>query len=87
MQNWLIKSEITEWSWEMQVVKGVMREPQTGVRGYQAQDFLKQMKPSDKFFTFNLENQIKSFWSKLSKPLSPNKQLHSIDLVGDSHGA
>ena len=47
MQYWLLKSEPTEWSWTMQVAKGDMGEPWTGVRNYQAQGFLKQMKLGD----------------------------------------
>ena len=53
MQYWLLKSEPTEWSWEMQSAKGDKGEPWTGVRNFQAQGFLKQMKQGDQCFFYH----------------------------------
>ena len=53
MQYWLLKSEPTEWSWEMQAAKGDRGEPWTGVRNFQAQGFLKQMKQGDQCFFYH----------------------------------
>lgn len=48
MAYWLFKSEPDAWSWEQQKAKGAEGEEWTGVRNYQARNFmLKEMKPGD----------------------------------------
>lgn len=47
MQYWLFKSEPSEWSWEDQRAKGDAGEEWSGVRNYQARNFMRQMAPGD----------------------------------------
>ena len=43
MQYWLLKSEPSDWSWEMQVGTSLEGEPWTGSQNHQAQRYRKQM--------------------------------------------
>ncbi len=51
MKNWLLKSEPSTWSWDDQVKKGV--DYWDGVRNYQAQNNMKQMKVGDRAFFYH----------------------------------
>jgi predicted RNA-binding protein with PUA-like domain len=51
MAFWLVKSEPTAWSWQDQVRDGVTAW--TGVRNYQACNYLKAMKVGDKAFFYH----------------------------------
>lgn len=51
MAYWLLKTEPNEWSWEDQQKKGT--EPWTGVRNYQARNFLQQMQIGDQAFFYH----------------------------------
>ena len=53
MPFWLFKSEPSEWSWEDQVAKGDAGEEWTGVRNYQARNFMRQMKVGDRGFFYH----------------------------------
>ena len=50
-QYWLLKSEPTTWSWQQQLQ--VESEPWTGVRNYQARNFMKKMKVGDLAFFYH----------------------------------
>lgn len=49
--KWLVKSEPETWSWEDHIKKGV--EPWDGVRNYQANNFMKEMKKGDRAFFYH----------------------------------
>ncbi|MBI2234382.1 MAG: EVE domain-containing protein [Micavibrio aeruginosavorus] len=51
MAYWLMKSEPFEWSWEQQVA--ARTAPWTGVRNYQARNFMKDMKKGDLSFFYH----------------------------------
>lgn len=51
MAYWLMKSEPFEWSWDQQVAAGTA--PWTGVRNYQARNFMKDMKKDDMSFFYH----------------------------------
>jgi predicted RNA-binding protein with PUA-like domain len=51
MAFWLMKSEPFEWSWEQQVT--AKTAPWTGVRNYQARNFMKEMKKGDLSFFYH----------------------------------
>jgi predicted RNA-binding protein with PUA-like domain len=53
MNYWLVKSEPTVWSWDMQVAKGAKGEAWTGVRNFTARQNLKNMKKGDKAFFYH----------------------------------
>ena len=57
---WLLKSEPDTWSWAQQVAKGKTGEPWSGVRNYQARNFLRAMKKGDRgfFYHSNIERAI-----------------------------
>ena len=47
MAYWLVKSEPSTWSWDMQVAKGAKGEAWTGVRNFTARQNLVNMKKGD----------------------------------------
>jgi predicted RNA-binding protein with PUA-like domain len=51
MQYWLFKSEPGAWSWDDHVKVGV--EPWDGIRNYQADNNMKEMKVGDKAFFYH----------------------------------
>lgn len=51
MKHWLLKSEPDTWSWEQQTQ--VAFDPWTGVRNYQAANFMKQMRVGDEAFFYH----------------------------------
>ncbi|MFN7662373.1 MAG: EVE domain-containing protein [Alphaproteobacteria bacterium] len=51
MQYWLLKSEPSTWSWQQQLQ--VPSEPWTGVRNYQARNFMKKMQVGDLAFFYH----------------------------------
>ena len=51
MQYWLMKTEPSAWSWDMQVKKKV--ESWNGVRNHQANNNMKAMKKGDKAFFYH----------------------------------
>jgi predicted RNA-binding protein with PUA-like domain len=53
MKYWLIKSEPDVWSWDQQVHKGEQGEPWTGVRNYQARNFMGAMRKGDQAFFYH----------------------------------
>jgi predicted RNA-binding protein with PUA-like domain len=53
MAFWLFKSEPGEWSWDMQVAKGAAGEEWTGVRNYQARNFMRDMAVGDRGFFYH----------------------------------
>ena len=53
MAYWLFKSEPDAWSWEQQKAKGAEGEEWTGVRNYQARNFMRQMQIGDKGFFYH----------------------------------
>ena len=53
VRYWLLKSEPDEWSWSMQVAKGTVGEPWTGVRNYQARNLMKEMQVGDLCFFYH----------------------------------
>ena len=50
---WLLKSEPEEWSWQMQVNKGVEGEAWSGVRNFQARNSLQSMLLGDLCFFYH----------------------------------
>ena len=59
MKYWLIKTEPEEWSWQQQVKSGVEGIEWNGVRNFQANKNLKNMKIGDKWFFYHT-GKIKS---------------------------
>lgn len=53
MAYWLFKSEPDTWSWEQQKAKGATGEEWTGVRNYQARNFMRQMQLGDLGFFYH----------------------------------
>ena len=53
MAYWLVKSEPSVWSWDMQVAKGAKGEAWTGVRNFTARQNLVNMKKGDKAFFYH----------------------------------
>ena len=50
---WLFKSEPDTWSWDQQKAKGKAGEEWTGVRNYQARNFMRSMKLGDMGFFYH----------------------------------
>ena len=50
---WLFKSEPDTWSWDQQKAKGKSGEEWTGVRNYQARNFMRSMKLGDMGFFYH----------------------------------
>lgn len=59
MAYWLLKSEVSTWSWEDQMAKGDVGEEWDGVRNYQARNFMRAMEIGDLGF-FYLSQKEKS---------------------------
>jgi predicted RNA-binding protein with PUA-like domain len=53
MAYWLFKSEPGTWSWDQQMKKGTKGEPWNGVRNYQANNNMKEMKKGDRGFFYH----------------------------------
>ena len=53
MRYWLFKSEPNVWSWDQQVAKGEAGEEWSGVRNYQARNFMREMKIGDRGFFYH----------------------------------
>src|SRR6187455_1751589 len=53
MAYWLVKSEPSVWSWDMQVAKGARGEAWTGVRNFTARQNLVKMKKGDRAFFYH----------------------------------
>lgn len=53
MLYWLYKSEPSAWSWDEQKKKGDAGEEWTGVRNYQARNFMREMKIGDRGFFYH----------------------------------
>ena len=53
MRYWLFKSEPSEWSWNDQVARGAAGEEWTGVRNYQARNFMREMALGDQGFFYH----------------------------------
>ncbi len=51
--RWLFKSEPDAWSWNQQVARGDAGEEWTGVRNYQARNFMRAMKLGDLGFFYH----------------------------------
>jgi predicted RNA-binding protein with PUA-like domain len=56
MNYWLFKSEKDTWSWDQQVAKGNAGEEWTGVRNYQARNFMRQMQIGDRGFFYHSQS-------------------------------
>ena len=50
---WLLKSEPDTWSWEQQIARGEKGEPWSGVRNFQARNYLRAMKTGDRGFFYH----------------------------------
>ena len=53
MNYWLMKSEPDAWSWEQQKAKGKAGEEWSGIRNYQARNFMREMKLGDQVFFYH----------------------------------
>ena len=53
MRYWLYKSEPATWSWDQQKAKGEAGEEWTGVRNYQARNFMREMRVGDRGFFYH----------------------------------
>lgn len=53
MRYWLFKSEPDAWSWDQQVAKGGKGEEWSGVRNYQARNFMREMALGDLGFFYH----------------------------------
>ena len=52
-QYWLFKSEPEVWSWDMQKARGGEGEEWTGVRNYQARNYMRAMQLGDRGFFYH----------------------------------
>ncbi|MGR3492829.1 MAG: EVE domain-containing protein [Shimia sp.] len=57
MNHWLFKSEPSEWSWDDQVAKGRDGEEWSGVRNYQARNFMREMAVGDLGFFYHSQKE------------------------------
>jgi predicted RNA-binding protein with PUA-like domain len=57
MQYWLFKSEPDTWSWNQQVARGPVGEEWSGVRNFQARNFMRQMVPGDLGFFYHTQTE------------------------------
>ena len=57
MRYWLFKSEPSEWGWDDQVAKGEAGEEWTGVRNYQARNFMREMAVGDLGFFYHSQKE------------------------------
>ncbi|MDA0961364.1 MAG: EVE domain-containing protein [Proteobacteria bacterium] len=57
MRYWLFKSEPDTWSWDQQVARGAAGEEWSGVRNYQARNFMRQMVPGDLGFFYHTQTE------------------------------
>lgn len=53
MRYWLFKSEPDAWSWDQQVAKGDVGEEWSGVRNFQARNFMREMALGDLGFFYH----------------------------------
>jgi predicted RNA-binding protein with PUA-like domain len=53
MNHWLFKSEPDAWGWGDQVARGDAGEEWTGVRNYQARNFMRAMQVGDRGFFYH----------------------------------
>ncbi|MBE8219908.1 MAG: EVE domain-containing protein [Alphaproteobacteria bacterium] len=53
MPYWLFKSEPETWGWQQQIKRGRKGEPWDGVRNYQANNMMKQMRIGDRGFFYH----------------------------------
>jgi predicted RNA-binding protein with PUA-like domain len=53
MNHWLFKSEASTWSWDQQRARGDAGEEWSGVRNYQARNFMREMKTGDLGFFYH----------------------------------
>jgi len=53
MAYWLFKSEPFKWSWDDQKEAGEAGTQWTGIRNYQARNFMRDMKVGDKGFFYH----------------------------------
>ncbi len=53
MAHWLYKSEPAAWSWEAQKAAGAAGTAWTGVRNYQARNFMRAMQIGDRGFFYH----------------------------------
>lgn len=53
MAHWLYKSEPSAWSWEQQKAAGAAGTAWTGVRNYQARNFMRAMRIGDRGFFYH----------------------------------
>lgn len=53
MRYWLLKSEPDAWSWDQQVARGETGEEWSGVRNYQARNFMREMAVGDRGFFYH----------------------------------
>ena len=53
MAYWLVKSEPSSWSWDMQVAKGAKGEAWTGVRNFAARNNLRKMRLGDEVLFYH----------------------------------
>lgn len=56
MRHWLFKSEPDTWSWDQQVAKGALGEEWSGVRNYQARNFMREMALGDLGFFYHTQS-------------------------------
>jgi len=57
MRYWLFKSEPSTWSWDDQRAKGDAGEEWSGVRNYQARNFMREMAPGDRGFFYHSQSE------------------------------
>lgn len=89
MQYWLLKSEPDEWSWTDQVSVGELGEPWTGVRNYQARNYMQQMRVGDLGFFYHsgkvrsvvgIVEVIKSYEPDPTDPTDPTGKFGMVTM-------
>ena len=73
MKYWLMKSEPTDFS--IDDLKRVKTEPWTGVRNYQARNFMRQMKPGDGVLFYHSNCEVPGIYGigEVASPPYPDK--------------
>ncbi|ROU03194.1 EVE domain-containing protein [Histidinibacterium lentulum] len=57
MRYWLFKSEPSAWSWDQQIARGEAGEEWSGVRNYQARNFMREMAVGDRGFFYHSQTE------------------------------
>jgi predicted RNA-binding protein with PUA-like domain len=87
MNYWLLKSEPDTWSWVNQLARGKEGEVWSGVRNYQAANFLKEMRKGDLAFFYhsgknpNIVGIVSVIREHYTDPTDKSKKFVAITVI------